>query len=66
MGRADSGGGSAARRGEQSLQITLVSTGHFVGVFHLCKVIWKTADSAVLGKMSLIKECKADTFVLNL
>lgn len=66
MGRADSGGGSAARWGEQPLQITLVSTGHFVGVFHLCKVIWNTADSAVLGKMSLIKECKADTFVLNL
>lgn len=50
MGRADSGGGSAARRGEQPRQITLVSTGPFVGVFHLCKVIWKTADSVVLGR----------------
>lgn len=49
MGRADSGGGSAARR-EQPRQITLVSTGPFVGVFHLCKVIWKTADSVVLGR----------------
>lgn len=45
MGRADSGGGSAARRGEQPLQITLVSTGH-----NLCKVIWKTVDSAVWGR----------------